>query len=88
MRQVDNVYTRGSGRCPVCGAGFAASTGPGRPRIYCGDACRHRARHTADTQAARRLAREQEAEQSAQWAAMSVGDLIGWLDGQQWPDPC
>ena len=31
--------------CPSCGADVEQTTGPGRPRIYCGETCRRTAEH-------------------------------------------
>jgi hypothetical protein len=58
--------------CPACGSVIAASTGRGRPRVYCSDACRWRHGHRAARQRARAA--------SAAWMDGLVGDLAvpGW----------
>jgi len=63
-----------SRECPVCGTAFPASTGRGRPRIYCSDRCRWKAGHQAAAEQARQRRRE--------WAGWSFDDLLAWADGQ------
>lgn len=45
--------------CPACSSVIAASTGRGRPRVYCTDACRWRHGHRAARQRARARAGDQ-----------------------------
>ncbi len=66
-------------QCAVCGAPFPASTGRGRPRIYCGDTCRWRAGHVA--------AAEQARQQAAERAEWSTDDLLAWAEAQDFPEP-
>ena len=54
---------------------FNASTGRGRPRIYCGDVCRWKAGHEA--------ARQRAAEQ----AHSTYDDLLAWADAQRFREP-
>jgi hypothetical protein len=58
--------------CPVCGMPFPASTGRGRPRVYCNDRCRWRAGHEVEAEQARRVRAER-----AEW---STDDLIAWAE--------
>ena len=60
--------------CRVCGTAFPASTGRGRPRIYCGDVCRWRAGHEAAAEQARQVAAER-----AEW---TTDDLLAWMEAQ------
>ena len=64
----------------MCGTAFPASTGRGRPRIYCGDVCQQKAGHQAAAQRARRRRAER-----AEW---SLDDLMAWAATQpEFPDP-
>ena len=70
----------GTRECPVCGTTFPASTGRGRPRIYCGDVCRWKAGHEA--------AAEQARQQAAGRADWSYDDLLAWVEAQDFTEPC
>ena len=61
--------------CPLCGTPFPASTGRGRPRVYCCDQCRWAAGHA--------VAREQARQRNAEWAAWSFDDLLTWVSSQE-----
>jgi hypothetical protein len=58
--------------CPVCSAPFPASSGPGRPRIYCSTSCRKRAGHEVEAVQARQRRAER-----ADW---SYEDLLAWAE--------
>lgn len=57
--------------CPVCGGRIAVRDGRGRPRIYCGDACRWKRGHA--------LARERAREQWRAAMAMTDDELAARL---------
>jgi hypothetical protein len=61
-------------RCPVCGSGFPASTGRGRPRIFCGNECRWASGHQA--------AAERRRQREAGWSAQTYEDLMAWAGSQ------
>jgi hypothetical protein len=70
----------GTRECPVCGTAFPASSGPGRPRVYCSDRCRKRAGHQVEAEQARRRRAER-----GEW---SLDDLMAWAATQpEFPDP-
>ena len=72
--------TTNSRECPVCGTPFPASTGRGRPRIYCGGKCRWRAAHIVEA--------EQRRQRRAERAEWTLDDLMRWVDTTDFPDPC
>jgi hypothetical protein len=75
-----------SRQCPVCGAAFAASTGPGRPRVYCGDVCKWQAGHQ-DRDQERQRARERRRRQEAEWNGWTYAELMDWVASNPFTDP-